>query len=389
MSNISGNHHLVWVFPEVLTKTLSAPTWLDTTYELRKIGWKVTLIIAGPSDLREIRGVEVQCIPKPNIYIFGQIIFHLSVLYLLIRQWNSIDVILFHQISAAWFFPVKIINRINGKRRPLVIMDTRSVPMTTDTFRDRVRELYYNYMNLLANRFTDGQTTITSQMAQLLHIPPEKLWGTWPSGVDYQKFSPAIDIRQWPSFTEPIQLIYIGVLSNERNLTQLYEALELANSEEMFFNLNLVGNGPARSHLEKIALSSAGRLRVLAPVPHKSVPDLLAKAHVGVLPFPDEEKFRVSSPIKLFEYMAAGLPVLATRIECHTDVICDGKFALWAEDASIECLFLALQRLWQSRDSLQILGQQAARASKAWSWNESAIKLSTALNQGITTSLQY
>ena len=40
--------------------------------------------------------------------------------------------------------------------------------------------------------------------------------------------------------------------------------------------------------------------------PHDQIPEVLARAHVGVLPFPDEEKFRVSSPIKLFEYMAAG-----------------------------------------------------------------------------------
>jgi glycosyltransferase involved in cell wall biosynthesis len=110
---------------------------------------------------------------------------------------------------------------------------------------------------------------------------------------------------------------------------------------------------------------------------------MLAKAHVGVLPFPDEEKFQVSSPIKLFEYMAAGLPVLATRIACHTDVAGDGGYVFWAEQASVTGLHAALCLVWQNRDSLRSMGSQAAIASRAWTWHESARKLRAALERGV------
>jgi glycosyltransferase involved in cell wall biosynthesis len=109
----------------------------------------------------------------------------------------------------------------------------------------------------------------------------------------------------------------------------------------------------------------------------------LAKAHVGVLPFPDEEKFRVSSFIKLFEYMAAGLPMLATRITAHTDVVGDGEYVIWAEGGTSEQLQDALRQLWQVRMALPEMGRSAAKAAHAWTWHEAAKKLHQALIDGM------
>jgi glycosyltransferase involved in cell wall biosynthesis len=125
-------------------------------------------------------------------------------------------------------------------------------------------------------------------------------------------------------------------------------------------------------------------VRVLAPVPHDEVPDLLSQAHVGVLPFPDEEKFRVSSPIKLFEYMASGMPILATRVACHTDVVGDGTYTFWAEDESVESLLAALRQVWRERNSLGDMALGAATAAEKWTWQESGRDLKRALEYGLS-----
>ncbi len=97
----------------------------------------------------------------------------------------------------------------------------------------------------------------------------------------------------------------------------------------MSFVLSLYGDGPLRPQLEALAVDSGGAVRIQRPVPHEQVPSVLAQAQVGVtsLPEPDDAKYEASSPIKLFEYMAAGMPVLATDSKCHTDVVGDGRFA--------------------------------------------------------------
>jgi glycosyltransferase involved in cell wall biosynthesis len=122
---------------------------------------------------------------------------------------------------------------------------------------------------------------------------------------------------------------------------------------------------------------------VVPPVSHQEIPGLLVQAHIGALPFPDEAKFQVSSPIKLFEYMGAGLPILATRIACHTDVIDGGEYVFWADDSDMEGLLAALRSAWHSRDQLGSMGHRAAAAARKWTWAESAHKLEAALRHGM------
>ncbi|MBD3306271.1 glycosyltransferase [candidate division KSB3 bacterium] len=377
---------LIWVYAGSLSSKLDASTWLAPTLELRGLGWNVTLVAPGPSGYQIIKDVEVLCISKPRIYLLGQAVFHVKVFRFIIRKWFDIDVILFHSMSAPWILPLRFLRCFRHRRAPLLVMDTRTLSMTPrsrESGRDRLRRRFHKLMNRLANFWADGQLTITQHMAEAVHIPSEKLWGVWPSGVNVERFASAQIDRRWPLVGEPIHLIYIGVLHYERNLMTLSKAVEKANTEGMAFALSLVGDGTEREDLEGFAEQTDGRVRVIPPVPHEQVWELLAQAHVGVLPFPDGEKFRVSSPIKLFEYMAAGLPILATRVVCHTDVIGNGDYVFWAEQADVAGLLAALRFVWRDSDLLSKMGGQSATAARSWTWRESAKKLKKALDYGI------
>jgi glycosyltransferase involved in cell wall biosynthesis len=375
--------HLLWVYPGSLTEALDSATWLEPTRELRRMGWHVTLVAVGPAGSRVIQGVEVLFVPRPHIYLIRQLVYHARILRLVASEWSGLDAILFHQMSALWLLPLRLPRRLAGRRSPLLLMDTRTVPMELLTRKDRLRAWFYGVVHGLANRGADGQTAITQRMAEAVRIPPERLWGIWPSGVNLDKFAAPQMTRHWPSEAGPVRLVYLGALYQGRNLLSLCQAVEKANAAGMAFALSFVGKGPEHMTLSRFARETAGRIRVLPAVPHDEVPRLLAQHHVGVLPFPDEAKFRVSSPVKLFEYMAAGLAILATEVVCHTDVVKEGKYAIWAEDASVEGLFAALQLIWDVRASLSSMGCEAAIAAQACTWQESARKLSDALNRGL------
>jgi glycosyltransferase involved in cell wall biosynthesis len=376
--------HIVWIYSGSLAAALDAATWLETVKELRNFGCRVTLVAAGPDGCHQIRGVEVLCISRPEIYLLRQFVFHGRLLRLIMRQWTKVDVVLFHQMSAPWLLPLRILRGLTARRRPLMVMDIRSLHMPgKQGFKDRLRGVFVGTMSQAASRWVDGYLVITKRMTESLRIPSERLWGVWPSGVNLEQFASAQTARRWPlPEEEPIRLIYTGALHYERNLMALCRAVELANAEGMAFRLTLMGDGTARKDLEKFAAQSAGHLRVVPPVPHDEVAQVLAHAHVGILPFPDEEKFRVSSPIKLFEYMAAGLPILATRIVCHTDVVGSGDYAFWAQDAGEQGLLDALRLVWRSRDFLREMGREAAIAAEGWTWRASAEKLKKALDKG-------
>jgi glycosyltransferase involved in cell wall biosynthesis len=375
--------HVLWVYTESPTEALDAATWTETTRELRALGWRVTLVAVGAAGLQQARGVEIFGIPKPNIYLLRQVIFHMRLLRLISLLWGDVDVVLFHQMSAPWLFPLRIVRRVIHQRRPILVMDTRTVPMTVRTRKDQLRAIFDRLMNRLAHRWADGQTAITLRMAENVRIPSAKLLGVWSSGVTLEQFAPARVARHWPQAGEPIELIYIGVLHRERCIKALCEAVERAHAIGLAFGLTIVGSGPERAELEAFAQHTNGRVRVLESVPHAHIPSLLAAAQVGVLPFPDTLMFRVSSPVKLFEYLAAGMPILATRIACHTDVVGDRDCAFWAADASVEQLLGTLRLIWRRAGDLEMMGREAATTAPAWTWAAAAHKLSTALASGL------
>jgi glycosyltransferase involved in cell wall biosynthesis len=83
----------------------------------------------------------------------------------------------------------------------------------------------------------------------------------------------------------------------------------------------VIGDGPGRGVMEEIGAELTGA------VPHDEVPALLASAHIGLAPYsPDAPTY--FSPLKLFEYLAAGLAVIAADIPGIRDVVGDDGAAL-------------------------------------------------------------
>jgi len=387
MSAQTKQPYVVWVSSILPHKTLDAATWLDTTYYLRRLGWQVTLIGEGPRELKQVRGIEVYCLPRPKVYLLGRLLYHLYVIAFLLRHWARIDIIFFDQISAVWLLPLRLLRPLTGRRRPLFVMDTRDLAdSNTNNWRIRLRLWFFQRVIFgLAHTWCDGETAITARMADLVRIPPAQRLGLWPSGVNPASFATAQATRQWPQAHEPIVLIYIGRLLTKRNLLPLSQAIVQANRDGMNFVLRLHGDGPGRAELADFAQTSAGAVQVLPAVAHEAIPGLLAKAHIGVtsLPSIDDTKYQASSPVKLFEYMAAGMPLLSTRNVCHTEVVGDGAYAFWADAPSTPALLQALHMAWQQRHHLQELGTASAGHVHAWSWAAAAQKLSHALHLGL------
>ncbi len=118
------------------------------------------------------------------------------------------------------------------------------------------------------------------------------------------------------------------------------------------------------------------RLHTTGQVPPDAVPRALAAMDVGTLPLPWTEHFAYyASPIKLFEYMAAGCVVLASDLPGTAEVVRNGESALLVPPGDAAALAGALRRLIADRDLCERLRAQARRDVEQYAWAARAARI--------------
>lgn len=150
-----------------------------------------------------------------------------------------------------------------------------------------------------------------------------------PNGADSADFQPSADreaLRERYGF-EGTVAVYAGAHGPANGLDLLVEAARDASADVPDLTVVLVGDGAVKAHLvEMVRAEGIGNVRFLDPVPKSEIPDLLAAADIGVHCLADVELFRSGvSPNKLFDYMAAGLPVITNT---------PGETAAFVEDST-------------------------------------------------------
>jgi glycosyltransferase involved in cell wall biosynthesis len=182
-----------------------------------------------------------------------------------------------------------------------------------------------------------------------------------PNGVDPARFPPGLrPSRPGPpgSFT----VGFVGTLKPWHGLGTLAEAFALLSRRAPGTRLLVVGDGPWREGLE--ADLAARGLRddadLIGAVAPEEVPGLLASMDVAVAPYPDLPHFYFS-PLKVYEYMAAGLPVVASRVGQLAGLIRPGGNGLLCPPGDAAALAEALALLRQRPVLRRRLGE-AARA---------------------------
>ena len=226
-------------------------------------------------------------------------------------------------------------------------------------------------------RLVDGIVAVSDPLAAdlaTLHAPrcPVQVIG---GGVDFARFC---DVGQ-PNFgRETVQVMYAGSLGLQFGVEQTIAALrELPRRVE----LTVVGGEPEselvrlRSRLsENGALAS--RVRFAGQVEPRAVPGWLAKADLLLLPVGSEPRaHRWASPLKLFEAMATGIPIVAAPCDAHEGILADGETAYIAEGGDGPELAAAIERVLAAPEQALAVGQRARKQAEAFDWRERARRL--------------
>jgi glycosyltransferase involved in cell wall biosynthesis len=200
-------------------------------------------------------------------------------------------------------------------------------------------------VNWVENRLRARQSRVFDFTVVVAPSVAHKLFGgqsaqvsVLPAGVNLDRFSPVHRRDLRPTLGVPSDAVlacYIGALHGTRRLDIMIRAVAHAMAASSTLHVVVIGNGPDRSRLEALASSLApGRFVFLGYRPYTELPVYMASSDIGLSFLPPGPTFDDQPPLKVMEYLASGLPTVATAIPGHEALIQQGVNGLLSKATS-------------------------------------------------------
>ena len=209
-------------------------------------------------------------------------------------------------------------------------------------------------------------------------------------GADTTRFRPSGSGHVvWRRQRGAMAAVFAGAFRAWHGAAQLVEATRLLRARGVDdVEVVLIGDGPERAAVQASARGLHGVV-FTGPVAHDRMPAALSAADVGVAPFdvqrhPPLQLGFYWSPLKIFEYMASGLPVVTPGLPRLRSLVADGLEGVLYEPATAAALADALALL-RDPERRRRMGQAArARAEREYSWHAHCAKLDAAFGALVT-----
>jgi glycosyltransferase involved in cell wall biosynthesis len=284
------------------------------------------------------------------------------------------------RIARFLFSPLSLALAILGRGVDVVHLNTSLNPRAY--WRDLVyllvakacgaRVLYQVHGGDLPQQFFRGSRLLTAWLRATLRIPDAVVVLANSEVEAYRAFVPAQQVMALPNGIDivpfarlarsdhrgPLRLVYIGRLAREKGLYEALAAMQLSQADKLQVRLVIAGSGPEEASLKRCAadLGIAGNVSFTGPVFGEDKINLLGDADAFLLP-----TYAEGLPYALLESMAAGVPVVATRVGAIPDVVTEGVHGLFVPCRDAPAIAAAIARLYADRASLARMSEACRR----------------------------
>jgi glycosyltransferase involved in cell wall biosynthesis len=207
-----------------------------------------------------------------------------------------------------------------------------------------------------------------------------------PNGADVTRFHPGVEARRPRIPGAKFVVGFSGSLKPWHGIEMLLDAFRLLARRSPDYHLLIVGDGPLRDWVRGYVRGAELEAAVTCTgwVGHEQLPGLLRGMEVTVAPYPAMEGFYFS-PLKLYEYMAVGAPVVASDVSEIARIIRHEETGLLIEPGDPAALADQIERLRADPLLRARIGAEAARKAREFTWESNALQVTDLARRAVAS----
>ncbi len=373
---------IYWVDLSRFDEKPDKSTYIEMAKSLNQQGFYVHLLTGYKQDKYNSKSTlfTINYFKALDIGWIFRISLLLNIIFWIFRHASKNNIYLLHPNAISSVPLLKFFGRKN------IHLDIRTIPVDIHSFKQKVdRLIYWTIPIFLFGNMIKSYSFITD----LLRLEVEKEFGQkyspyviWESGVNTNLFTVELPPI---SYSNKFKLFYHGSITEDRGIIRVVNAMKLLPieyREKMCFVI--VGDGLGLNDIRKLVAEESMEeyIEIKGMISYENIPQEIALADCCICPLPDRLEWNISSPLKVFEYMASSKPMILTPIPAHKNVLAGQKFVLWTSGDQVKDYVKAIKKAFDEREVLKKESKTALSiVRKKYDWLCQGKKLAEHLNE--------
>ena len=288
---------ILWVSGRRMGSDLASSTEDSVCSHLSSNGYEVCLISPGKTTISNYLHIPIKDLRFPGITSISGAIGATKII-------KEIGISEYDLILIDWRYVSTMRNLIRGFSKPWAIID-RGPPSNPGPL-NKFQKWFWKRAWKVADEASIGGLVVSEKHGDFVKALTgfSKDLFVLPAGAEDNKYN--IDKEDPRNI---LKLVYVGMLDRRREVGKIIDLSLEIERRAINHCIFICGKGDSEKEMRKTGLNMKN-ISFMGNISNDDVQKLLSTCHVGIMPMPDIPIWRISSTLKLAEYLAAGLAIV-------------------------------------------------------------------------------